>query len=669
MSSKRLMPTAVLAAALATGCATDLTALTGAIKVAKLPITLESGTSPGGTGLKGDKGDQGVVGPSGPDGPRGAQGDAGPQGPIGEQGKQGDQGPRGPVGIGQQGVQGASPITKTTVAYNLGTAENVIAVEDNTSFVVGSVVILSEAGKVFHGAITAKGERSLTILPLGYASDAAVGSVFPAGTVLGLSGERGVIGATGVAGPAGPQGAKGSSPLSVTTSDYTVGAGQAKVAVADPSAFTLNSILLFSQGNNVLYVKLDAKDNNSLTFTPITATGNAAAGTVFTATAIIGVVGAQGPQGVQGPIGKSPIATSQQPYTVGNTTATVLVDDTTAFVVNSTLILSQVNLPNRIYVTLTAKTATSVTFSPLAAPFDAPIGTTFNAGSIFAVAGPTGPQGLQGNPGAKGDKGATGADGPAGPQGLQGLQGSVTTIAAPSAYNVADPAIVVPQTFNVVDGKSFIVGSVLIISLADGSKHAHARLVGATATTMSVRSLIFPGDQPINSNFPAGSIVGVAGEQGAPGNSVFKFYGVNDADMTRPNSSTAGFVGTFGLNAGPQRLLSSTTYVGTSTGKGIHVTGYVTLNARGTNSQGRARVQVTIGAPPTVIFDTFVADHVEGQWAPSVAIDSFYKYNGVADAISNQKVEILLNEDVLPTPDNAVVEDRASGQLTMTEYY
>jgi hypothetical protein len=664
----RYLPTAALTAVLATGCSADLAAITGAVKVAKLPDLL-SGTSPGGTGLKGEKGDTGPQGPDGPQGPQGPQGDVGPQGPIGEQGKQGDQGPRGPVGIGQQGPQGASPVTKTTVAYNLGTAENVIAVEDNTAFVVGSVLIFNDAGKSFHAVITAKGERALTVLPLGYASDAAVGSVFPAGTTIGLSGERGVTGAAGPAGPTGPQGAKGSSPLTATTSDYTVGAGQAKVAVADPSAFVLGSILMFSQGNNVLYVHLDNKDNNSLTFTPITATGNAVAGTVFTATASIGVVGAQGPQGVQGPIGKSPIATLQGPYTVGNTAATVQVDDTSAFVVNSTVILSMVNLPNKIYATLQAKTATTMTILPLAAPFDAPIGTTFNAGSVIAVAGPTGPQGLQGIPGVKGDKGDKGDQGDKGDKGDQGLQGSVTTIAAPAAYNVADPAIVVPQTFNVVDAKSFVVGSVLIVSLVDGSKHAHARLVGKTDTTLSVRSLIFPGDEPINANFPAGSIVGVAGEQGPPGNSVFKFYGVNDADMQRPNSSTAGFVGTFGLNQGPQRLLSSTTYVGTTTGKGVHVTGYVTLNARATNSQGRARVQVTIGVPPTVIFDTIVADHVEGQWAPSVAIDSFYKYANAADAVAAQKIEILLNMDVIGAPDAAVVEDRASGQLTMTEYY
>jgi hypothetical protein len=372
---------------------------------------------------------------------------------------------------------------------------------------------------------------------------------------------------------------------------------------------------------------------------------------------------------VQGPIGKSPIATTQQPYTVGNTSATVAVDDTTAFVVNSTVIVSQVNAPNRIYATLTAKTPTSLTFLPLAAPFDAPIGTTFNTGSIIAVAGPTGPQGLAGPVGPKGDKGDQGDPGVKGDKGDQGLQGSVTTITAPSQYNVADPNVVAPQVFNVADANSFVVGSVLIISLVDGSKRAHARLVAKTATTMSVRSLIFPGDEAVNATFPAGSIVGVAGEQGAPGNSVFKFYGINDADMRRPNSSSAGFVGTFGLNAGPQRLLSSTTYVGTSTGKGIHVTGYVTLNLRGTNSQGRARVQVTIGVPPVTIFDTFVADHVEGQWAPSVAIDSFYRYNNAADAVAAQKIEILLNADVTPTPDNAVVEDRASGQLTMTEYY
>lgn len=665
----RLMPKVVLATLFVTGCTADLSQLSGVIKVARLPS--DGSTT---TGLVGPQGAQGIQGETGPNGPQGAQGVQGPQGPIGEQGKQGDTGARGPVGIGQQGPSGASPTTTTTAAYNLGTAETVLAVADQSAFVVGSVVLFSSGGKQFHAAVTALGDRTMTILPLGYVDDSAIGTVFPSGSAVGVSGERGVQGAQGVAGPVGPQGAVGSSPLTVTTATYAVGTVQAKVNVADPSAFVLNSILLISQGNNTLYVHLDNKDTGSLTFTPIVATGNAAVGTVFNATASIGVVGAQGAQGIQGPIGKSPVATTQVPYTVGNTLAQITVDDTSAFVVNSTVILTQANTTNRIYATLTAKTPTTMTIQPLAAPFDAPIGTTFNAGSIIAVAGPKGPQGEQGPVGQQGATGPAGPKGDTGATGPQGLNGSITTIALASQYNVADPANNTPQVVNVLDASTFVIGSVLIFATPDGSKRAHARLVNKTATSVSVLSLAFPGDAPINTNFPPTSIVGVSGEQGSPGNSIYKYYAFDNGDMIRDPRTTASFVGVYGMNATPFDLLSKNDFIGTAAGTGIHVTGSVTLNGRGTASQGTARVQVTIGPAnaPTVIFNEVVSGKVDTQWGPSIPIDAFYRYQSVADATSAKFIRVRINMDVAPTPDNTAanaVEMPSRANITMTEYY
>ena len=667
------LTSAVLLSAVLAGCATDLPfldAATTAIKVAKLPNDLSSGTGTGSTGLIGPKGDQGAVGPDGPQGPQGDRGDAGPQGPIGPEGAAGPEGPRGPVGIGQQGPNGDTPLTKTTVAYTVGTAETVIAVENEAAFLPGGVVVFSDAGRAFHAVITAKGERTLTVLPLGYAEDSPVGTNYPAGTTIGVAGLKGAVGDRGPIGPEGPAGPPGPSPITNTTADYTVGTTQASVPVADTSAFVVNSVLLLSQGANRLYVRLDGKTATSLTFTPVTTTGNAPQGTVFNATATIAVVGAQGPEGIQGPIGKSPVTVTTVPYTVGTTQVALAVEDTTAFVVGATVMLSAGT--DRNYFRIDNKAAAQLTLTPLAAPGDRAIGFTYNAGAFISVAGPAGPQGVQGPQGLQGEKGDKGDKGDTGDTGPQGPMGSVTTTT--QGYAVGDPAVAADQTFTVVDADSFVLGSILVISNAAGTVRGHMRLKSKTTTSLTVNSLVLPGDQAIGTVFAAGSIVGISGEQGPPGSSNFVRYGtLNGGLMSRETRTTASFVGIYGINPGPPpsnaatafKLLDQSTFRATASGKGVHVTGYVQLRARGTASQGFGHVSVRFDGA-TVIFDEFVAGRVDTFWAPTIAIDGFAPY---ATNTNTHRIEIDVNMGVTPTPDNVTVEDIVTGSLTMTEYY
>lgn len=671
MARKRSnLTSAVLFSAFLAGCATDLPLLDGAkIKTAKLPGVLDSGTGSGGTGLIGPKGAKGDIGPEGPQGPQGDRGDTGPQGPIGPEGKAGPDGPRGPVGIGQQGPAGNTPLTKTTVGYTVGTAETVVAVENEAAFVPGGVVVFSDAGRAFHAVVTAKGERTITILPLGYAEDSPVGTNYPTGTTVGVSGLKGVAGERGPIGPEGPIGPPGPSPITNSTADYTVGTTQATVPVANTSAFVVNSILLLSQGANRLYVRLDGKTATSLTFTPVTTTGNAPEGTVFNATATFGVVGAQGPEGIQGPIGRSPVTVTTVPYTVGTTQVVLNVENTDAFVVGSTVMLS--SGLDRIYLRIDNKNLTQMTMTPLQAPGDKPIGFTFNPGASLSVAGPAGPQGIQGIQGVQGDKGDKGDKGDTGATGPQGPMGSVTT--STQGYAVGDPALAANQTITVTNADSFVNGSILIIANAAGTTRGHMRLIDHTTTSMTVQSLVIAGDQAIGTVFPAGSVIGISGEQGPPGDSNFVRYStITGVGMRREARTTFSFDGAYSMNsvfphgntAVGFPLLQDSTFRATKEGVGAHLSGYVKIQARGTASQGVARVQVEFD--DQLVYDELVAGKVDPMWAPTVAIDAFSAY---ANSTSLHKVEILVNLDVSPTADNVEVIDVVTGSLTVNEMY
>lgn len=659
----------LLSFSLVAGCAQDPTALSGAIRAVKLPGATGEAGSGAGTGLIGPKGDQGPQGPLGPAGVQGPEGEVGPVGPAGPLGPEGPAGPRGPVGIGQQGPSGAVPLTKTTVTYTLGTSETVVAVEDPSAFVVGGVVAIADTTERFHAVITAKAERTITFLPLGYAEDAAVGTTFKPGSSVGVAGLKGPTGAQGPQGPQGATGPAGPSPITVSTGDYVVGVGQGTVQAAQTTAFVPNSILLLSQGNNLLYVKLDSKTATSLTFTPINAQGNAPVGTVFNATAAIGVVGAQGPTGSQGAIGRSPVATTTVPYTQGTTVVILGVDDTSAFVVGSTVLLASGLLKS--YFTLTAKTATTMTVQPILGIADsAPLGTTFNTGSFMAVAGPqgfvgpTGPQGIQG---PQGETGASGAQGP------KGDVGAITTTTG--AYNVADPVLAVPQTLNVADNSSFVVGSVLLLANPGGNQRSHLRLTAKpNATTMTVVQLILAGDQPIGTNFPVGSTVGVSGEQGPPGNAVSFFYSADAGDMALPSQTTASFVANFPIAGTPFVLMDSGTigavgnYLGTSTGRGINITGGISVRARAAAGQASAQVQVLVDN--NLLYTMDAGGAANPIWGGTFPIQCFYRYAGVADATTAKRIRVHVRLNCTnPDADNNNTLVHGRGYLLATEYY
>lgn len=174
-----------------------------------------------------------------------------------------------------------------------------------------------------------------------------------------------------------------------------MGTAQAVVGVTNGAAFVPNSIILISQGGNYLYARLDAATATSLTFTPMDIAGDAANGTQFTVGALIGVVGAQGPKGDKGDTGPSPFTTLTGAYTAGPSAVTLSVADSTAFVVNSNVMLSQ-GL-NYFYARVTGKpSATQLAVTPVHVPGDANDGTLFTVGTQIGVAGGQGPTGSQG---------------------------------------------------------------------------------------------------------------------------------------------------------------------------------------------------------------------------------------------------------------------------------
>lgn len=502
LSRFRTVTTVGLIAALLAGCAQDIAATQ--VK----PVGVRS-VNAAETGLIGPKGDKGDPGPEGPTGPQGPKGDTGASGPTGAAGPTGPEGPRGPVGIGEQGPSGAAPITKTTAGYTLGTSETVVAVEDSTAFVPGVVVMFTNAtNNTFHAVITAKAERAVTILPLGYTEDAAAGTVFPAGTQIGLSGLKGVQGDTGPQGQQGPQGEQGpigASPVTTTTADFNyIDANAAiTIGVQNTTAFIPNSILLVSQGTNALYVQLQSKTTTSLTFRPVSSVANPAPPVTFSAGTSIAVVGAQGPTGPAGPTGPSPITTIRTgSYSFPNTNpVTIDVQDNRAFVENSTLLINQG--ASFVYVNLLSKIGTQqISVSRVTTSADP--GVNFNVGAVIAVAGPIGP------------KGDTGAQGPQGQQGQQGQQGNpgdtpLTTTTADFNYiNNTDPI-----SISVANTAAFPLNGIIIVS--QGNNVLYGRVGSKTATQLTITPTSTSANSTPPITFTQGASVGVAGAQGPTG--------------------------------------------------------------------------------------------------------------------------------------------------------
>jgi hypothetical protein len=513
--------------------------------------------------------------------------------------------------------------------------------------------------------VTARQERALRVLPLNYAEDAPPNTSFAAGSAVGVAGLKGPQGDRGLTGPAGVAGPPGSAPITATTAAYTVAPGAATLNVGDTTAFVRGSVLLLSQGGNLLYVSLTDKTATTLVVTPLATTGAAADGTVFPVGSAIGVVGQQGPQGPQGPNGPSPITTITAAYTVGTSQVALPVADARAFVLGSVLILSD-NLGNRIHVRLQAVGTNQLTVIPITAFGDQPVGFTFNAGSTIGVTGPVGPQGVQGIQGPVGPAGPIGPVGPTGPQGLPGASTTTT-----QAYAVADPALAVAQTFTVVNADGLVDGSILIIATNGGTTRGHMRLRSHTATSITVNSLILPGDQPVGVSFPAGSFVGVSGEQGPPSNSNYRLY-TPGAGVTPSNLTTSAFAANFTLSTDGQftaagdgfTLIDSNDFRARITGTGALITGYVQFQARSTASgQGSAQVRVLWDAGQ--VFEQGSMGNVDLFWTTIIPIHVFVPYTNNTDL---HRIRVRSHMGVV-NAENATTYNNVTGSLLVNEHY
>ncbi|MEB3284257.1 MAG: hypothetical protein VKN33_03105 [Candidatus Sericytochromatia bacterium] len=647
-SSRHFRILAALTGFAVAGCGQNLSILdatNGGIRAARLSTNATGQGTAGLIGAKGDKGDPGPIGPAGPQGPKG---DPGAVGAAGATGPAGAEGARGPTGVGQQGPAGATPATLLTNAYQLTAAESVLAVENSGAFVPGAVLVIRSGSNLFHATVINVTERSLRVLALNYSGDAAPGTDFPVGAMVGLAGLRGVQGAQGPAGAQGVAGPAGPAPVTTLSVPYVVATGTISVAVANPTPFIVNSVLLLSQGTNQLYVTLVAKNDTSLSIAPVATAVNAPVGTVFNNGAVIGVVGAVGPQGLPGAAGlngPSPFTriAAGNSYTVDTLPRDIRAEDTTAFVPLSTLIISQG--ANRVHVRLNSKTATQLNVTPLDAPGDEDPGFVFNE---FALIGVAGPQGVEGPAGAAGAAGGPGPQGDPGVQGDPGPQGAVGSIStAANAYTTMSPPIDGPLT--VANGESFIPGSVLLIARADGTARAHLRLVSRAGNVLTVRPLQYNNDAAAPTLFDVGSLVGVAGEQGTTANRPLIRFSttVNVGDINadgvrgidRSNGLSSVIVPTGGLTIGPpptaagERVIANrqTDYQATLFGRGVKITGALVLSMRSAAAaQGVVRVRALVtpqGGAETPVYDSgFVGGRVEGLWSVGIPIEGIFPY-------------------------------------------
>lgn len=672
-----------------TGGCTEVPSTSVPVKPLSLPRSFDATT-----GLIGPQGPTGPQGPQGPQGPAGAKGDTGAAGAAGPQGLQGSPGPRGPVGIGEQGAPGAAPFTATAGAYVLGTTESVISVQDASAFALKSTVLFSDGTNTFHAVVTGKTSNTLTFIPLGYSDDAKIGTVFAAGTTVsasGVKGDQGLVGpagATGAAGPAGP------APLTTTTADfnYTDPTAQMTLSVQNTAAFTPNAVLLISQnvaGGSALYVQLQSKTTNTLTVKVISSIANPAAPIVFSAGSTVGVVGAQGPMGQTGATGPSPITTIQSgSYSFPNTSNVVIsVADNTAFVVNSTLIITQTG-GSVVYVTLNGKTGTNqITVSRLASWPDP--GVAFNPGAQIAVAGPIGPQGTQGPQGNVGPAGPAGPTGSTGATGAQGPAGASPIAKVTTQYVASDPAAggATNQDLFIDTPTAFSAGSMVLISElnANGTvaNTMHARIVSVDSVNskLVVTPTSMTGDAAFPHTFPVGSVVAVAGEQGATGptgtsgNSNAKFFSQDKSDNTANFFLGAPYGG--GAFAS---LLDLSGFIPTATGKGVNVSGMINLHVDSTKlAQGSVRVTAsikdTVTNAVTQIYQQDIFGVVDTDWSPAIPLTGFYAYS---TGETGNSLELIVSAQcsVLDNTVNPAVSAAGNTTVTissvramLTEYY
>jgi len=144
------------------------------------------------------------TGPQGPQGPTGAQGATGLTGDVGARGPQGLQGPTGPAGPqgqeGPAGTAGASAYTTLTAAFTLPAVGStaVATVANAAPLAVGLIVYVGGLGYCSINA--SNGTTQLTLQNLGYATNAAPGSIASIGASISGSGPQGPAGAGVIAG-------------------------------------------------------------------------------------------------------------------------------------------------------------------------------------------------------------------------------------------------------------------------------------------------------------------------------------------------------------------------------------------------------------------------------------------------------------------------------------
>ncbi|MEB3195765.1 MAG: hypothetical protein VKP62_01035 [Candidatus Sericytochromatia bacterium] len=554
----------------------------------------------------------------------------------------GAQGPQ-----GSQGLVGPSPVTKiaTGNAYTVpaGTAGTITVDSSTLAFVEQGVVIVTNGTQRIHARLNTKTATTLNITPLNAPGDAATGFTFNAGTFIAVAGE------------VGPQGAPGATPFTTITAPYTVTTAGvvSDLTVADNTAFAPNATILLSDNAKRIFARVDGKASGTLRIAPLNATGDAAASQTFAIGSFVSAAGAPGPQGLQGATGSSPITTiaAAATYTAANNTSAVNVNvvDSAAFVVGGFVVVTEGT--TRIHARIDGKPATNVlSLVALGSPSDTAFPVTFSAGANIAAAGATGPTG------AKGDVGSV----------------SRTT----AEYTTTNFGV--NGTITVGNGDSFVPNSVLIVSHPTNTNRVHVRLVSKAGNVLTVTPLGYPGNVVAGTPFPVDSFVGIGGEQ-APLLNAARFSTVAQTGwitVNSPNTTTRSFTTNNGLTVGPpvtkiagtHNLIGQNGITATPLGRGVKVSGYVTIHARSaTATLGLAQVEVRVGnagGTMNTIYRQVLYGSVNNAWSASFPVLGILDY-GTPGNTAPQRLEVDLNLGV--GNNNTDADDSATGTINIAE--
>lgn len=243
------------------------------------------------------------------------------------------------------------------------------------------------------------------------------------------------------------------------------------------------------------------------------------------------------------------------------------------------------------------------------------------------------------------------------------------------------PGTAAGQSLEVSDTTAFVPGSMLLISELDNQglvlKKLHLRLVSKNATTKTlfVTPELMPGDSGSGVTYAVGSTVAISGERGASGNSVAKYF---ENTLTTVSTSSLANAASFG-GATWQETLFSNGYIGTTSGRGIFISGSLVMRANSTfagGAIGRARVRLKVtdnfrGAVSTIFTDD-VYGRVEPDWTITFPIQGFYPYGGDNTLTRGFQVEVQLSVTDPADPNIQVGSATVvpvSTRLMATEYY